>query len=80
MPQPYILILYYSLKGNTAAMAQEIARGVETITGIEARVRTVPAVSPKSEASEPAVPADGPPYATLEDLKNEMCMIIFFKF
>ena len=70
MPQPYILILYYSLKGNTAAMAQEIARGVETITGIEARVRTVPAVSPKSEASEPAVPADGPPYATLEDLKN----------
>lgn len=70
MSQPYILILYYSLKGNTAAMAQEIARGVETITGIEARVRTVPAVSPKSEASEPAVPAEGPPYATLDDLRN----------
>lgn len=70
MSQPYILILYYSLKGNTAAMAQEIARGVEAISGIEARVRTVPAVSPKSEASEPAVPAEGPPYATLDDLKN----------
>lgn len=70
MSQPYILILYYSLKGNTAAMGQEIARGVETIPGIEARVRTVPAVSPKSEASEPAVPADGPPYATIDDLKN----------
>lgn len=70
MSQPYILILYYSLKGNTAAMAQEIARGVETISGIEARVRTVPAVSPKSEASEPAVPAEGSPYATIDDLKN----------
>ncbi len=70
MSQPYILILYYSLKGNTAAMAQEIARGVETISGMEARMRTVPAVSPKSEASEPAVPAEGPPYATLDDLRN----------
>ncbi len=70
MSQPYILVLYYSLKGNTAAMAQEIARGIETISGIEARVRTVPAVSPKSEASESAIPADGPPYATLDDLKN----------
>lgn len=70
MSQPYILILYYSLKGNTAAMAQEIARGIETIAGIEARVRTVPSVSPKSEASEPAVPTAGPPYATIDDLKN----------
>jgi NAD(P)H dehydrogenase (quinone) len=70
MSQPYILILYYSLKGNTAAMAQEIARGVETISGIEARVRTVPAVSTKCEATEPAVPMEGAPYATIDDLKN----------
>lgn len=70
MPQPYILILYYSLKGNTAAMAQFVARGVEMISGIEARVRTVPAVSPKTEIKEPAVPNDGPPYATIDDLKN----------
>ncbi|MCX7120932.1 MAG: NAD(P)H:quinone oxidoreductase [Gammaproteobacteria bacterium] len=67
---PYILILYYSLKGNTAKMAHEIARGVESIEGIEARVRTVPAVSAKSEATEPAIPAEGPPYATIDDLKN----------
>ena len=67
---PYILILYYSLHGNTAKMAQEIARGVEMTTGIEARIRTVPAVSAKTEHVEPAVPAEGPPYATLDDLKN----------
>lgn len=70
MSTPYILILYYSLKGNTAKMAEAIAHGVESITGIEARIRTVPAVSTKTEASEPSIPADGPPYATLDDLKN----------
>jgi NAD(P)H dehydrogenase (quinone) len=67
---PYILILYYSLKGNTAAMANEIARGVALVPGIEARIRTVPPVSPKTEQSEPAIPHDGPPYATLDDLKD----------
>ena len=67
---PYVLILYYSLKGNTAAMANEIARGVTLVSGIEARVRTVPAVSTKTESVEPAIPADGPLYATLDDLKN----------
>jgi NAD(P)H dehydrogenase (quinone) len=70
MSRPYILILYYSLNGNTAKMANEVARGVESVDGIEARVRTVPAVSPKTEAIEPSVPADGPPYATIDDLKN----------
>lgn len=67
---PYILILYYSLKGNTAAMAEEIARGVTQITGIEARIRTVPPVSTNTEKTAPPVPTDGPPYATLDDLKN----------
>ena len=70
MPTPYILVLYYSLNGNTAKMAHEIARGIELVEGIEARVRTVPAVSTKTEAVEPAIPADGPLYATLDDLKN----------
>ncbi|OGT47929.1 MAG: NAD(P)H:quinone oxidoreductase, type IV, partial [Gammaproteobacteria bacterium RIFCSPHIGHO2_12_FULL_38_11] len=67
---PYILVLYYSLKGNTAKMAHEVARGIESISGIEARVRTVPAVSPKTEATEPLIPTEGPPYATMDDLKN----------
>lgn len=66
----YILILYYSRSGSVAEMAAEIARGVEQVSGIEARVRTVPAVSPKTEATEASIPAEGPPYATLEDLQQ----------
>ncbi len=70
MPTPYILILYYSLKDNTAKMAQTIARGVEMVDGIEARIRTVPAVSAKTEATEDSIPPSGPPYATYDDLQN----------
>jgi hypothetical protein len=40
--QPYILILYYSLGGAVAAMAREIALGVQRVPGIEARLRTLP--------------------------------------
>jgi len=70
MSNPYILVLYYSHKGNTAKMAQEVARGIEMVPNIEARVRTVPAISAKTEMIEPGVPEDGPPYATIDDLKN----------
>ena len=66
----YILVLYYSRYGSVKQMAQHIARGIESVPGMEARIRTVPAVSPNTEASEPAVPVSGAPYATLEDLKN----------
>ena len=48
--QPYVLVLYYSREGATAQMARQVARGVERIAGIEARLRTVPALhSPESE-------------------------------
>lgn len=67
---PYILVLYYSRYGNTAAMAKIIARGVESIAGIEARIRTVPTVSANTEVTESCVPPEGAVYATLEDLKN----------
>ncbi|OGO95573.1 MAG: NAD(P)H:quinone oxidoreductase, type IV [Coxiella sp. RIFCSPHIGHO2_12_FULL_44_14] len=67
---PYILILYYSRYGAVAQMAQYVARGIEHMPGIEARLRTVPPVSPTTEASEDNIPASGPPYATLEDLKE----------
>lgn len=67
---PYILVLYYSRYGNTAEMAQLVARGVEQVSGIEARVRTVPPVSATCEKSEDTIPAEGPPYATLDDLEN----------
>lgn len=66
----YILVLYYSRYGATAKMAEHVARGIEKVEGIEARIRTVPAVSPVSEAIEANVPTEGPPYATLDDLKS----------
>lgn len=65
-----ILVLYYSRYGAVKQMAQLIARGVESVPGMDACIRTVPAVSPTTEASEPAVPDSGAPYATLDDLKN----------
>ncbi|AGY91536.1 hypothetical protein SPICUR_02625 [Spiribacter curvatus] len=65
-----ILILYYSRHGATQTMARQIAHGVETVTGVEARLRTVPAVSEVSEATAPAVPDAGPPYAALDDLAS----------
>jgi NAD(P)H dehydrogenase (quinone) len=42
MDHPYVLVLYYSRSGATAKMAQHIARGVESMTGMEAMLRTVP--------------------------------------
>jgi NAD(P)H dehydrogenase (quinone) len=65
-----ILILYYSRHGSVAAMAQMIARGVEQVPGMQARIRTVPAVSTVCEAVEDSIPAAGPPFATLDDLRE----------
>ncbi len=70
MSEPYVLVLYYSRTGSTAQLAQYIARGVESVVGIEARLRTVPAVSATCEATEKTVPDNGAPYATLEDLRH----------
>jgi NAD(P)H dehydrogenase (quinone) len=67
MTQPYVLVLYYSHGGAVAAMAQHIARGVSQVSGIEARLRTVPAVSPVSEATAPPVPDGGAIYCTQQD-------------
>ncbi|TBU89999.1 NAD(P)H:quinone oxidoreductase [Phytopseudomonas dryadis] len=69
MSTAYILVLYYSRHGATADMARHIARGVE-MQGLEARLRTVPAVSSECEAVADSIPADGPPYASLDDLKH----------
>lgn len=66
---PYVLVLYYSRHGATASMAQHIARGVE-LAGMEAKLRTVPAISTEIEAVAPAIPEEGAIYATLDDLKN----------
>lgn len=65
-----ILVLYYSRQGSVKQMAHYIARGTESIPNVEAIIRTVPSVSPTSEATTPSVPDSGAPYATLDDLKN----------
>ncbi len=70
MTQPYILVLYYSLHGNTRRMAQLIGRGIEQSGGIEARLRTVPKVSAKCEAVEDSIPASGDLYCSHEDLRG----------
>lgn len=67
--KPYVLVLYYSRYGATASMAQQIARGIEQVNGMEARIRTVPAVSADCEATAPAVPAEGAVYCTEDDVR-----------
>ncbi len=69
MSSPYILVLYYSRHGAVAEMAQQVARGVEQVSGIEARLRTVPAVSSNCEAVAEDIPEAGPLYCSAEDLQ-----------
>src|SRR5512145_25221 len=65
-----ILVLYYSQQGATRQMAQLIARGIEQVDGMRARLRTVPKVSAVCEATEPAIPDEGAPYVELRDLEE----------
>lgn len=64
-----ILVLYFSRNGSTAEMANLIARGVESVDGVEAVLRSVPDVSSVCEKTAESIPAHGAVYATLEDLK-----------
>ena len=65
-----ILVLYYSRHGSTANLATQIGRGVNSVDGATAQIRTVPGVSAETEAVSPEIPADGPPYVTHEDLAS----------
>lgn len=65
-----VLVIYYSRHGATAELARQVVRGVESVQGVTARLRTVPAVSTVAEATEPAVPPTGAPYATYDDLRD----------
>ncbi len=69
-PQLEILVLYYSRYRATEKMAQQIAHGIETVNGVQARLRTVPPVSTVCEATEDTIPAKGAPYATEDDLRE----------
>ena len=69
MTTPYVLVLYYSRNGSVSEMARQIARGIEQ-GGMEARLRTVPAISTECEAVAPSIPDEGALYASLDDLKH----------
>jgi NAD(P)H dehydrogenase (quinone) len=65
-----ILVLYYSHRGSVRSLAERIARGIDSVPGARARLRTVPRVSAVCEASAPAVPEQGAPYAEIADLEE----------
>ena len=70
-PQPAqlaILVLYYSRSGHTAQLARLLARGIEEVPRMRARLRQVPPVAPVTETAQPPVPDDGAPYVTKQDL------------
>jgi NAD(P)H dehydrogenase (quinone) len=67
---PEILVLYYSRTGAVKELAQAVARGVDSVPGAKARLRTVAPVSTVSEAVAPGVPDEGAPYAELKDLQQ----------
>lgn len=71
-----VLVLYYSRKGATAEMAQLIARGIEEVPGAQARLRTVPPVSAVCETTADDIPADGPPYASHDDLRECIGLVL----
>ena len=63
-----ILVLYYSRNGATEALAREVCKGIDSVKGMSARLRTVPPVSTVAEAVEDEVPDSGPPYVEHDDL------------
>jgi len=69
-------VLYYSRSGATAELARHVCRGVETVAGAAARLRTVPPLSAASEAPATPVPASGAPYATLDDLRETHALVL----
>lgn len=65
-----ILVLYYSRGGSVAALARQIARGIEEVPGMQARLRSVPAVAVQTEVAQPPVPEEGAPYVSKRDLEE----------
>lgn len=65
---PDILVLYYSRGGSVARLARQIARGIEEVDGMQARLRTLPPVAPLTQVAAPPEPEDGAPYVDTRDL------------
>jgi NAD(P)H dehydrogenase (quinone) len=71
-----VLVLYYSRTGATAELARQVCRGVEAVAGAKARLRTVPPVAAASEEPARPVPASGPPYVSLDDLREVQGLVL----
>jgi NAD(P)H dehydrogenase (quinone) len=71
-----ILVLFYSRNGSTAELARQVCRGVESVAGAAAKLRTVPPISAENEGPARLVPPTGAPYATLEDLRNAQGLLL----
>ena len=67
---PDILVLYYSRGGSVARLARQIARGIGSVAGVQARLRTVPPVAPVTAVAAPPEPEDGAPYVERQDLAD----------
>jgi NAD(P)H dehydrogenase (quinone) len=65
-----ILVVYYSRQGTTAELARQVCRGIESVAGATARLRSVPAVSADNERPITPVPQSGAPFANMDDLKE----------
>lgn len=65
-----VLVLYYSLHGSVRQLASHIAHGIESVPGVQARLRTVPKVAAESEGPARLVPDSGAPYASHQDLQE----------
>ena len=67
---PEILVVYFSRHGATAALARQVVRGIESVPGATARLRTVPDLASQGSGAGEAVPSAGPPYATHDELRD----------
>lgn len=67
---PDILVLYYSRNGATRRLAEQVAIGIDSVPGAQARLRTVPPVAPATEVAAPPVPDHGSPYVETRDLEE----------
>ena len=65
-----ILVLYYSQNGSVLNLAREIAKGIDSMAGCEAVLRTVPKVSTVCEQVADSIPDSGAPYVSVEDLRT----------
>jgi len=65
-----ILVLFYSRYGATAALARQVARGIDSVSGASASLRTVPPVAPVTETAAPPVPESGAPYVAAGELER----------